>query len=164
MLNIFDILIDLPEAMSKIFYIGRLAVSFREKSAWVMALLTAAGGLWYLEKLVALSPSLSQTPAPLGLILRYVIGMVIVSVIAQIALAVMTPNEAEAPADERERAVLRRAGSWSGDVLAAGILAALAWFVARGDGNLLFHMAFASLIIAQVCEYLVQGVLLRRGA
>lgn len=139
-------------------------MSFREKSAWVMAVLTGGAGLWYLQKLVMLSPSLAQTPAPLGLLLRYVIGLVIVSVIAQIALAVMTPEEADAPADERERAVLRRAGSWSGDVLAMGILAALAWFVARGDGNLLFHMVFFSLIVAQVCDYLVQGVLLRRGA
>lgn len=139
-------------------------MSFREKSAWVMAVLTGGAGLWYLQKLVMLSPTLAQTPAPLGLLLRYVIGLVIVSVIAQIALAVMTPEEADAPADERERAVLRRAGSWSGDVLAMGILAALAWFVARGDGNLLFHMVFFSLIVAQVCDYLVQGVLLRRGA
>ncbi len=139
-------------------------MSFREKSARVMALLTAGAGLWYLQKLVMLSPSLAETPAPLGLLLRYVIGLVVISVIVQIALAVMTPEEAEAPADERERAVLRRAGSWSGNVLAMGILTALAWFVARGDGNLLFHMVFFSLVFAQVCEYLLQGLLLRRGA
>jgi hypothetical protein len=136
-------------------------MSFREKSAWVMALLTGGAGLWYLQKLVLLSPSLAETPAPLGLLLRYVIGVVVASVIAQIALAVMNPDEAEAPADERERAVLRRAGAWSGDVLALGILSALAWFVARGDGNLLFHMVFFSLIVAQVCDYLLQGMLLR---
>ncbi len=139
-------------------------MSFREKSAWVMALLTGVAGLWYFEKLVALSSSLAETPAPLGLVLRYCIGVVVVSVIAQIGLAVMTPEDADAPADERERAALRRAGSWSGDVLAMGILSALAWFVARGDGNLLFHMVFASLIVAQICQYLLQAVLLRRGA
>ncbi len=139
-------------------------MSFREKSAWVMAVLTGLAGLWYLGRLVALSPSLAETPAPLGLILRYVCGLVLASVIAQIALAVMTPDEADVPADEREAVALRRAGSWSGDVLAMGVLSALAWFVALGDGNLLFHMVFFSLIIAQVCEYLLQGVLLRRGA
>jgi hypothetical protein len=138
-------------------------MSFREKSAWAMALLTAVAGLWYLQTLLSLSPSWAQTPAPLGLLLGYVIGLVILSVIGQIVLALMSPGEADAPADERERAVLRRAGSWSRDVMTAGILAALAWFVAKGDGNLLFHMVFASLIIAQICEYLVQGILLRRG-
>jgi hypothetical protein len=139
-------------------------MSFREKSAWTMALLTGTAGLWYLKTLATLSPSVAQTPAPLGLVLAYVIGLVIVSVVAQAVLAVMSPAEANAPADERERAVLRRAGSWSGHVLTAGILIALAWFVAWGDGNLLFHMVFFSLIIAQACEYLVQAVLLRRGA
>ena len=129
-----------------------------------MALLTGGAGLWYLQKLVMLSPSLAETPAPLGLLLRYVIGLVVVSVIAQIGLSVMTPEEAEAPADERERAMLRQPRSWSGDVLAVGILSALAWFIARGNGNLLFHMVFFSLIVAQVCEYLLQGLLLRRGA
>lgn len=138
-------------------------MSFREKSAWVMALLTSLCGLWYFSQVAALSPSLAATPAPLGLILRYVMLILISSVIAQIALAVKSPGEAEAPVDERERQVLRLAACWSGNMLAFGIVSSLAWFVAHGDGNLLFHMAFGSLVVAQMVEYLIQGALLRRG-
>jgi hypothetical protein len=139
-------------------------MSFREKSAWVMAVVSGIAGLWYLNTLVALAAGAGATPAPLGLLIRYVFVIVIASVVAQVTLAVMTPTEAEAPADERERLVLDRAGSQAGDVLAFGILVSLGWFLMQRDGNLLFHMAFVSLIVAQTAQYLLQAVRLRRGA
>lgn len=136
-------------------------MSFREKSAWAMALVTGIAGLWYLNTLVALGAD--ATPAPLGLLIRYVIVIVVASVAAQVTLAILTPTEAEAPADERERLVLDRAGSQAGDVLAFGLLVSLGWFLMERDGNLLFHMAFFSLIVAQTVQYLLQAVRLRRG-
>lgn len=138
-------------------------MSFREKSAWAMALVTGVAGLWYLNKLIALAAGADATPAPLGLLLRYVIIIVIASVVAQVTLAVMAPDEAEAPADERERRVLARAGAQAGDVLGFGLLVSMAWFLFERDGNLLFHMAFFSLIVAQIVENLLQAVRLRRG-
>lgn len=138
-------------------------MSFRERSAWVMALVTGLGGLWYLNKLVALAMTMDTTPAPLGLLLRYVIIIVIASIVAQVALAVMAPGDAEAPADERERRVMARAGAQAGNVLAFGVLISMGWFLFERDGNLLFHMAFFSLMAAQIVDYLLQAVRLRRG-
>jgi hypothetical protein len=57
-----------------------------------------------------------------------------------------------------------RAGSQAGDVLASGVLVSLGWFLLARDGNLLFHMAFLNLIVAQTVQYLLQAVRLRRGA
>jgi hypothetical protein len=139
-------------------------MSFREKSAWAMALVTGIAGLWYLNKLLALAVGADATPAPLGLLIRYIIVIVVASVIAQVTLAVITPAEAEAPADERERLVLDRAGSQAGDVLSFGLLVSLGWFLMERDGNLLFHMAFLSLVVAQTVQYLLQAVRLRSGA
>lgn len=139
-------------------------MSFREKSAWAMALVTGIAGLWYLNILVTLAGGAADTPAPLGLLIRYVIVTIVASVVAQVTLAVITPTEAEAPADERERLVLDRAGSQAGDVLAFGVLVSLGWFLIERDGNLLFHMAFLSLIAGQTVQYLLQAVWLRHGA
>jgi hypothetical protein len=139
-------------------------MSFREKSAWAMALISGIAGLWYLNTLVAIASEAGTTPAPLGLLIRYVIVIVVASIVAQVTLAVITPTEAEAPADERERLVLDRAGSQAGDVLTFGLLVSLGWFLMLRDGNLLFHMAFVSLIVAQTAQYLLLAVRLRRGA
>jgi hypothetical protein len=139
-------------------------MSFREKSAWAMALISGIAGLWYLNTLVAIAAESGTTPAPLGLLIRYVIVIVVASIVAQVTLAVITPTEAEAPADERERLVLDRAGSQAGDVLTFGLLVSLGWFLMQRDGNLLFHMAFVSLIVAQTAQYLLLAVRLRRGA
>jgi uncharacterized membrane protein len=139
-------------------------MSFRERSAWVMAVVTALAGLWYFKALAALSATTAATPAPLGLLMRYVVIIVIASIVAQVVLAVRAPADAQAPADERERRVLARAGAVSGTVLAIGIVMAMAGFLANHDGNMLFHLAFFSLISAQVIEYLLQAIGLRRGS
>jgi hypothetical protein len=139
-------------------------MSFREKSAWAMALISGIAGLWYLNTLVAIAAESGTTPAPLGLLIRYVIIIVVASIVAQVTLAVITPKEAEAPADERERLVLDRAGSQAGDVLTFGLLVALGWFLMERDGNLLFHMVFLSMLAAQTVQHLLLATRLRRGA
>jgi hypothetical protein len=89
---------------------------------------------------------------------------VIGSVAAQVALALSAPNEANAPADERERPALQRAGNWSGVVLGVGAVTSLLHYLQHGNGNLLFHMVLGSLIVAQIAEYVFQIALLRRSA
>jgi hypothetical protein len=150
--------------VSKIFDIRSWKMAFREKSAWAMALITGIAGLWYLNTLIALAAEAGMVPAPLGLLVRYVIVIVVASIVAQVILAVITPTEAEAPADERERLVYDRAGSQAGDVLTFGLLVSLGWFLIERDGNLLFHMAFLSLLLAQTMQHLLLAVRLRRGA
>jgi len=75
----------------------------------------------------------------------------------------MAPKEASAPADERERPLLDRAGHRSGLLLGTGAVASLLNFLQHGNGNLLFHMMMGSLILSQLAEYGFQIALLRRG-
>jgi hypothetical protein len=139
-------------------------MSFREKSAWAMAVVMTLAGLCYLSSVTGASRALGASPPPIGILIGYVVLVVIGSVGVQVVLAVSAPQEANAPADERERPALQRAGHWSGIVLAVGAVLSLGWFLYRPDGNLLFHLVFGSLIVSQIAEYAFQIALLRRSA
>ncbi|MEA3064673.1 MAG: hypothetical protein QOJ27_1119 [Sphingomonadales bacterium] len=139
-------------------------MSFREKSAWVMAVLMSLAGLYYLNLAVGASRALGAPAPPVGIFIAYVILVVIASVAAQVGLALSAPKEANAPADERERPLLQRAGNWSGIVLGAGTATALLYYLQHGNGDLLFHMVMGSLIVSQIAEYGFQIALLRRSA
>jgi hypothetical protein len=139
-------------------------MSFREKSAWAMAALMILAGLYYLNLVVGASRELGAPAPPVGIFIAYVVLVVIGSVAAQVALAVSAPEEANAPADERERPALQRAGNWSGTVLGVGAAASLLHYLQHGNGDLLFHSVLASLIVSQIAEHVFQIVLLRRSA
>ena len=137
-------------------------MSFREKSAWLMALLMTAAGLFYLYIVRGASQALGETAPPI-IVIAFVILVVIGSIVAQTVLALSSLKTANAPADERERLVQQRAGNWSGLVLASGAVTSLGHFMVYSDGNMLFHLVMASLIVAQIAEYAFQIVLVRRS-
>lgn len=137
-------------------------MSFREKSAWLMGLVTAIAGLYYLHIVQEASRAGGET-APAATIVAYVVLVVVGVVVAHVVLTVSSLKEAAAPADERERLVQQRAGHWSGLVLATATVSSLGYFMAYPDGNMLFHLVMASLIVAQIAEYGFQIIILRRG-
>lgn len=137
-------------------------MSFREKSAWLMGLLMAAAGLYYYHVVRGASEALGVTAPPI-VVIAVIVVVVAGAIVGQVVLAISLRNQANAPADERERLVQHRAGSWSGLVLAAGAVLSLGHFMAHGDGNMLFHLIVASLIVAQIAEYTIQILLLRRS-
>ena len=139
-------------------------MSFREKSAWVMAVLMTLTGLYYLNLVVGVSRQLGAPAPPVGIFIAYVVLVVIGSVAAQVVLALSAPKEANAPADERERPALQRAGNWSGLVLAGAAVTSLLHYLQHGNGDLLFHTVLGSLIVSQIAEYAFQIALLRRSA
>lgn len=138
-------------------------MSFREKSAWVMAALMCVSGGTYLWLVVTLSLALGQTAPPLAAVIPYVLLVVVGAVVMQTVLALLTPREADAPADEREKQIQLRADAWSGVVLGLGVVTSLGAYVFQNDGPMLFHMVAASLIAAQIAEYAIVIVLFRRG-
>jgi hypothetical protein len=139
-------------------------MSFREKSAWVMAALMIAAGLYYLNLVLGAPGEFGAPEPPVGIFIAYVVLVVIASVAGQVGLSVSAPKEASAPADERERPLLQRAGNWSGTVLGVGAVTSLLHYLQHGNGNLLFHTVLGSLIVSQIAEYVFQIVLLRRSA
>ena len=137
-------------------------MSFREKSAWVMGALMIVAGLYYWRMVGAASQTIGAT-APAAIVIGFVILVVVGSVVAQILLAVSAPKEANSPADERERRVQASAGNWSGVVLAVGAVLSLGHYMVRADGNMLFHLVMASLIVSQIAEYALHIILVRRS-
>jgi len=83
----------------------------------------------------------------------FVIGVIIVSIVAQAVLAAISPREASSPLDERERLVLGKATSFASYVLATGVVMSLVIFMISSDGPQLFHLALVSLILAKIAEY-----------
>ena len=138
-------------------------MTFREKSAWAMGLLMIFTGVFYLRIAGSVPPDAAPM-AQVGALVPYVLAVIVGSIAVQIALAVWTPRHANAPADERERPLLDKAGHWSGVVLASSMIIGLVQYVMGGEAGLLFQWVVGSLIVAQVSEYAFQIVLFRRGA
>lgn len=137
---------------------------FREKTAWGMGLVLILAGIWYFKRVVGLSEALGETATPnIGFVIGYIVLVVLASILVNILIASASGKDAEAPADERERAILDKAGHWSGYVLAVGAVAGLLHFSWQNDGNLLFHIVFGALMASQVAEYVFQIFLFRRG-
>lgn len=138
-------------------------MSFREKSAWVMAALMCFSGATYLWLVITISRALGETAPPMAAVIPYVLMVVVGAILVQIVLALLTPREADAPADEREKQIQLRADAWSGVVLGLGVVTSLGAYVFQANGPLLFHMVATSLIAAQIAEYAIVIVLFRRG-
>lgn len=137
---------------------------FREKTAWAMAAILAGGGAFYLNMVISASQALGRTAPPIvGFVIAYVVVIVIASAVLMSALAVTSPREANAPADERETIIADKAGNWSGYVIVVPALGALWHYAVNGDGNMLFHLVFLALMLGQIAEYLFQIILFRRG-
>ena len=139
-------------------------MSFHEKSAWLMALILLAGGAWYFNLVLRLSAELGSTAPPLlPVVVVYVIGIVILSIIGHLLITLARPSLADDTVDERDRAIIHKAGNLSGVLLALGVLTALGTYLFTFDGNLMFHIAFGALMGAQVAEYGARIAFYRMG-
>lgn len=138
-------------------------MAFREKSAWLMLIITllVGGGLTF--EVVQGFNSTSQWPPAVSVFTRLTIGLIVLSIIGQIALALVDRKSANRPADEREKTIQQRADAYSGILLGVLIVSSLMTYLVHQHGDLLFLMALLSLVVAQVAEYLVEIIGYRRG-
>ena len=135
---------------------------FQEKSAWIMSVALSLGGAFYFAVVLTMSSQLGRVAPPILPVLGvYTVILVIVAVAGHMVAAVVSPKEANASLDERDRAISHRAGHLSGTLFAAGTILALGFYLFSYDGNLLFYGVFASLMISQLAEYAVQILLYR---
>jgi len=130
-------------------------VTFKEWSAWIMLGGCLLVGLFYFGLLFSYK---NETGAWMPPIVPFIVGTVIlitVSIIGHMAAAISNPNSAMEPYDERDKIIRLKAGHLSGVVLGFGVIISLLSNSVSPDGNLLFHMVFASLLIAQMTEYVL---------
>ncbi|MEM7610873.1 MAG: hypothetical protein AAF270_04305 [Pseudomonadota bacterium] len=140
-------------------------MAFQEKSAWIMVVALLLGGAFYLNLVSSFSAAIGTLAPPLlPTVIVYTIILIVVAVIGHILIGIMTPREANEPLDERERRIFSKASSFSGYVLGLGVIVSLGHYLILQDGDLLFYSVFASLMIAQIAEYLCRIALYRFGA
>ena len=130
-------------------------MSFRERAAWAMGCALVLTGGFYLKLVTidGMSPSSAAFP--------FVIGVVLLSIAAQIALAAFSPRDASNPVDERERLIIDKAANFASYVMATGIVVGLGMFMVSGDGMKLFHIGLVSLVLAKIADYGAQIFFLR---
>lgn len=139
-------------------------MGFQEKMAWAMMLILIVTGVAYYGVIFQATGALGQFPPPiLPLMIGYVVLLVIASIVASILIAVTKPSEASTALDEREKVIQFKGEAWSGRAMGFLILCALLDFGVNGDGNRLFHLVFATMIISQIAEYGLQIFFYRRG-
>ena len=127
---------------------------FQEKSAWIMSVALILGGIFYFDAVRTMSAATGQLSPPfLPLVAMYTVILVAVAIVGQIAIAVFSPKDANAPLDERERDIFLRASHYSGYVLATGVVTALGFYLLSYSGDVLFYALFASLMISQLADY-----------
>lgn len=132
-------------------------MSFNQKSAWVMSLALIVGGLGYFGMVAAASARIGAlAPPTLPAVIVYSAVLVVVAIIGHALVAMLSPTEADDRPDERERRIIERSGHLSSYVLGAGVIVALALYLFSSDGNQFFYAVFASLMLAQVAEYVLQ--------
>lgn len=135
---------------------------FREKSAWIMAVSLLLLGAAYFYVVAAIWSESGELAAPmLPLVVVYTICLTVLAIIGHTAIAILAPKEANAAADERERRIFDRAGNYSSYFLAVGVVLSLGLYLFLRNGDLLFYSVFASLMLGQVMEYVLQIVFYR---
>jgi hypothetical protein len=137
---------------------------FREKSAWMMIAALCLASAGYAAIVVNMSQGLERLAPPLiPLIVVFTIAVFVLTVGSHIFIAVLAPKDANASADERDRAIAARAGAMSGSIFSTGVALALGHYLIVRDGDVLFYAVFAAWTLAQVSEYAFQISLYRRA-
>ena len=139
-------------------------MAFREKLAWVMSLVLILEGGFYAWEVLGHGAALNAVPPPSIKLAFVYVGLVIAgATIGASSVALQNTEEANAPADERERIILDKAGNWSGYVLGVCAVCGVLYYWTVQDGHVLFHAVVAGLMLNQISEYVFQIILFRRG-
>lgn len=138
-------------------------MSFREKSAWISVLSMSAIYGYYFWSVTHAEPQAGSFRFG-GLLLGTIIALVAVQVVLTAAVAILTPGEAKAPRDERDKLIELRAMRVAYAGLATGI--ALACFFGAFNPPLVFNTnaLLFILVTAEIMRSACQIIQYRRGA
>ena len=137
-------------------------MAFREKIAWVAFLSTVLiWGAFFV--MLARMPHDDRGLAMLTPFIVATVAQAVVMIAAAVVWAIRSPGEANAPADERDRAVGRRATGFAYFTLVLGICAVIAWLHLGLHGpDTIFALAGA-FILAEAVRFGATALGYRRG-
>ena len=138
-----------------------MEMSFREKSAWIsLVLIVAVFGpyFWFVGRAFA-----GQTHVHGGTQFALILLFIVLEVVVHIAVAARSPDDANAPMDERENLIDLKATRPAFYVLFGGAL--LSIFTLHFPINVwaLSQLVLFSIVVAELVKFASQIVLFRRG-
>ncbi|MEG3175752.1 hypothetical protein U1872_05885 [Sphingomonas sp. RB3P16] len=130
-------------------------MAFREKMSWLsLGGILLAFGPYFFSLTVLGQPPSALSAARAGPFLGVILVLVCAMIVASIAVALSNLRDAQAPSDERDRLIARRAVAISYPVLLTAIFAALAT---------LFFGAGQAVLVNAILGAIVLGELTRCG-
>ena len=136
-------------------------MSFREKSSWIhMVILIVVYGNYF----AWLSRDGMSGPEALRSLLWLTVVFVVLEIVVFSIAAALSPDDANAPEDEREKIIRWRSGEVAGYVLAGGALFAL--FIVQFDlpSVIVGQVILGSLVLSSVVDCAGQIIQFRRQA
>ena len=141
-------------------------MSFREKSAWITLItLVFVSLLWAMHfpwwRPFTLAPD--SNPIVFHALVLATVTFVVIVVIAHIAIAIRSPREANAPADERERLIGLKATRLAAYVYAFLSMSSV-FLIHLGANEIgLAYFLLASFVVAEIVSCVARIVYHRRG-
>ena len=137
-------------------------MAYRERGAWITLVTTVVvyGGYFFLTS------SRSQIGAPpaglIGPFIAAVATIIVLQVGLTVVTAAMTPSEAQAPLDERERLIQLRSTRAGFYALHVGVFFAITTRFWGADGASIANWAFLAVVVAEIVRSGSQVVDYRR--
>lgn len=140
----------------------RLPMSFREKSAWIsLVLLLAVFTPFFWNSYQQFTGRVDASSA-IGTAFLLLAAFVVFEIVLHVAIAIQSPDEANAPRDERERLIEMRATSVAFPVLLVGALSAVGLLHLGSSAWLMAQVVMLAIVVAEVVRSGLQVVLYRR--
>jgi hypothetical protein len=148
-----------------LYFPKEASVPYREKTAWLSLLAMAAGFLPYFYTVSHLHPP-SATPIvqALTLFLAAVIRQILVLIVGHVALRFTSPEDAKAPADERDRDFQRRSVVAAYYVLLTSMIVVGCVMPMNRQGWDIFNAAVFAIVVAETVHYGATAWFYRRQA
>ncbi len=138
-------------------------MSFKEKSTWIMAVITVGAYVAYLNIILGRADNAPLTEVPYASTLLWTIGAVMVaSIVAHIAVAIASPQDAD-KADQRDREIERH-GDYTGHwFIVTGAVAALGMSMAELSHFWIANVIYLAFVLATLLGSAAKILAYRRG-
>ena len=132
-------------------------MSHNEKSAWAMTLLSLGFTIWFLSALAQPLLAGAGFPPPRKLpLFELIIGFVVASIAINALLGILSPKDAGAGQDERDRTVLYKAGAFAGSLLGFIVVYGLWRYAIADDPKAMFAICLSGILIANTVNFALQ--------
>ncbi len=141
-------------------------MSYREKTTWISLLAMGAVYGWYFWKVMpVLAAGGGDTLHYAHLLGSTIAAVAILQIIPMIVIAILSPADAQAPQDEREKLYALKGTQAAYFVLVAGALfASVAGIFFGANAGMLANLTLLSVVTSNMAKYLIEVAYFRFAA